>query len=299
MQIVKDYMRNENLRHALNVLTQEIFGFDFESWVTDGYYEGDYIPYSLEEDGKLLSNVSANIMTFNQNGMTKNYIQLGTVMTDEKHRKKGLARELMEYVIKEYEDKCDGIYLFGDLSALEFYQKLGFEIKMQYTYTLKEKVRNALQKRFAETGEKEGFQAVDTSDATIRQSYMDSVRNGVLNGAFEQMNKFGLQMFYTADLEDVYYSKTLDCFIVMDVMEDTIEVHSIISKKQISMEQIIGEINLENKVLKLGFTPRKEEAHLFDCTLYDGGEDYRLFCRGEQLGSIEKEKLYFPTFSHA
>lgn len=299
MRIVKDYMRDEIMRHALNALTQEIFGFDFESWVTDGYYEGDYIPYSLEENGKILSNVSANITTFEQNGETKNYIQLGTVMTDEDYRKKGLAQELMEHVIKEYEDKCDGIYLFGDLSALEFYKKLGFEIKMQYTYTLKESTRINLPNQLSEGSVKEGFQAVDTSDATIRQSYMDSVRNSVSNGAFEQINKYGLQMFYTADLEDVYYSKTLDCFIVMDVMDDTIEIHSIISKKQIPMDQIIGEINLEDKVLKLGFTPRKEDAHLFECAMYDGGEDYRLFCRGEQLDSIEKEKLYFPTFSHA
>ena len=33
-----------------------------------GYFEGDYIPYSLEEDGKILSNVSVNLMHFVQNG---------------------------------------------------------------------------------------------------------------------------------------------------------------------------------------------------------------------------------------
>ena len=32
---------------------------------------------------------------------------------------------------------------------------------------------------------------------------------------------------------------------------------------------------------------------------YDGSDDYRLFYFGEQLKSIEKEKLYFPKFSHA
>ncbi|MCI7791363.1 MAG: hypothetical protein MR531_11425 [Lachnospiraceae bacterium] len=56
------------MRHELNELTQAAFGFDFESWVTKGYFEGDYIPYSLEEDGKILSNVSVNLMHFVQNG---------------------------------------------------------------------------------------------------------------------------------------------------------------------------------------------------------------------------------------
>ena len=35
----------------------------FESWVTGGYFEGDYIPYSFIEDGKIVFNVSANQVT--------------------------------------------------------------------------------------------------------------------------------------------------------------------------------------------------------------------------------------------
>ena len=52
MNTVKDYMRDEKLRHELNELTDKTFGFDFESWVSNGYFQGDYIPYSLEEAGK-------------------------------------------------------------------------------------------------------------------------------------------------------------------------------------------------------------------------------------------------------
>lgn len=33
--------------------------------------------------------------------------------------------------------------------------------------------------------------------------------------------------------------------------------------------------------------------------LFNGGDDYRLFCLGSKLKSMEQEKLYFPTFSHA
>ena len=68
IRLVSDYMKNDILRHELNELTQATFGFDFEGWVTNGYYEGDYIPYSFEEGGKILSNVSVNLMHFVQNG---------------------------------------------------------------------------------------------------------------------------------------------------------------------------------------------------------------------------------------
>lgn len=48
-----------------------------------------------------------------------------------------------------------------------------------------------------------------------------------------------------------------------------------------------------------GFTPREDEADLFEAVPFDGGDDYRLFCMGRALESIEREKLYFSTFSHA
>lgn len=46
MELVSDYMREDTMRHALNELTRKTFFFDFEDWVTGGYFEGDYIPYS-------------------------------------------------------------------------------------------------------------------------------------------------------------------------------------------------------------------------------------------------------------
>ena len=183
MRLVKDYMNNDTMRHALNELTEKTFGFNFESWVTNGYFEGDYIPYSFEEDGKIISNVSVNRMHFIQNGVKRFYIQIGTVMTAKERRNQGLARKLMENVIEEYEDKCDGIYLFGNLNALGFYRKLGFEERMQYKYRLKENVR---------AEHRNGFIRLDSSDEKSKKAYCEAVRNSVANGAFEQENKYGL-----------------------------------------------------------------------------------------------------------
>jgi len=36
-----------------------------------------------------------------------------------------------------------------------------------------------------------------------------------------------------------------------------------------------------------------------DAKSFDGGDDYRFFYIGRELESIEKEKRYFPEFSHA
>ena len=45
MEFIKGYMDSAQYRHALNDLTQAIFGFSFETWYTAGYFEGEYIPY--------------------------------------------------------------------------------------------------------------------------------------------------------------------------------------------------------------------------------------------------------------
>ena len=137
MELIADYIKDDRYLEKLNDLTNEVFGFSFEDWVKNGYYTGEYIPYSFLDDGKIVSNVSANIMKFKYNNENKKYIQIGTVMTSYSFRNRSLASKLMKYVIEEYKDKCDAIYLFGDLKALEFYKKLGFKVINQYRYNLK------------------------------------------------------------------------------------------------------------------------------------------------------------------
>lgn len=292
MKLICNYMEDVFLRHALNTLTQKTFGFNFEDWVVNGCFEGDYIPYSFMEDGKILSNASANRMCFMQNGIQRNYIQIGTVMTDEAYRNKGLARKLVEQIIKEFESRCDGIYLFGDISALDFYRKLGFEEGWQHQYVLKTdyipKLRNGAL-----------FRPVDKKDAQIKLKYIDAVRNSAVNSSLEQINKYGLQMFYTWDLSDLYYADDIDCFAVIEMWDDTLMLQSVICKEHLSLEKIIGRINMEYCCLKLGFTPCAGDAGMFEAYVYDGGEDYRMFYRGKELESIKKEKLFFPQMSHA
>ena len=290
MELISDYMRDEASRHMLNALTQKTFGFDFEGWVTNGYFEWDYIPYSLVENGVMLSNVSANKMRFMQNGVIKNYIQLGTAMTDERYRKQGLAAKLMQHVIKEYEDKCDGIYLFGNLSATGFYKKMGFDIVNQYRYFVKEEFCNR---------EKAGepFMPVSEMGEDIKQKYKELVRLSYPHSAFEQMNKFGLQMFYTSGMESVYYSFDLDCYIVKEQNGDTV-LSSVLCKKKVSLVEVLKRIDVENR-LRLGFGPSGEDNDLCECSLYDGADDYRLFYRGAELEAIERDKLYFPDLSYA
>ncbi|MCI5857424.1 MAG: GNAT family N-acetyltransferase [Agathobacter sp.] len=292
MELVSNYMRDDTLRHALNDLTRKTFGFDFEGWVTDGYFEGDYIPYSFVENGKVISNVSANRMCFLQNGVKRNYIQIGTVMTDEAYRKRGLAKKLIEHVTGQYADACDGIYLFANLDALGFYDKCGFLRETEYRYWVKDEFCR-------EKIEGERFAPVNPLDVQMKQKYMDTVRNSAVNSAFEQTNKFGLQMFYTADMEDVYYARDMDCFIVAKEEGKTLLLQSIICDNRVALSDVLSRIGTDYSKCRLGFAPAPKDSYRCTARQYDGSDDYWLFYLGEQLKSIEREKLYFPELSHA
>lgn len=292
MELVSNYMRDDTLRHALNDLTKKTFGFDFESWVTGGYFEGDYIPYSFIEDGTIISNVSANRMTFLQNGVEKNYIQIGTVMTDKAYRRQGLAKKLMDHVVKQYKDSCDGFYLFANLDAVDFYDKCGFSKETEYRYSIKNEF--CMKKSAGEI-----FMPVNTGDKQMKQKYMDMVRCSAVNSSLEQLNKFGLQMFYTADMENIYYAKDMDCFIVADMEENTLLLQSIICENYVTLLDVLQRVRGEYHECQLGFTPALKDMDICVAEQYDGADDYRLFYLGEHLKSIENEKLYFPELSHA
>lgn len=290
MRFIKDYFSDDTLRQELNELTRRTFHFDFEEWYHN-HYIGGYIPYSYEEEGRLLSNASANIMKFMHHGKLKTYIQIGTVMTAKDCRNKGYARELITKIIEDYQGQVDGIYLFANLKALEFYKNIGFQEGLQYRYTLKQNVHIHKSDKL--------FEKVNCIDTDIRHHYMNTVREADVNAEFDQMNRYGLQMFYTANLEQVYYTKELDCFICFEMDDNVLYLNSIIGKSPVSLKAVLERIPVDYQKLVLGFTPCLDDQELFDAEVYDGEADYRFFYIGDDLQSIEKDKLYFPEYSHA
>ena len=92
-----DVRENNDLRANFNILAREIFGFDFIDWYEKGYWSDKYIPHILaDNNGKVISNVSVNLMKFDVGGVIKNYIQLGTIMTDSDYRGQGLNKFILE-----------------------------------------------------------------------------------------------------------------------------------------------------------------------------------------------------------
>ena len=105
--LVSNFKHDSEMRALFNRLTEATYGFNFEFWHEAGFWGNHYIPYSLMHDGKMVSNVSISKMEFNIDNEKKFGIQIGTVMTHNDYRHRGLNRYLMELVLEEWKDAVD------------------------------------------------------------------------------------------------------------------------------------------------------------------------------------------------
>lgn len=285
---IKDYKNNDKLRESFNELTEKTFHFSFVDWYANGFWGEKYIPYSLADGEKVIANVSVNLMEFDMDGIKKNYIQIGTVMTDKAYRGEGLGRYLIEKIIDEYKDKADGIYLFGNDSVLNFYPKFGFVKSKEYQYSKEVYSLNNVKK----------IEHIDMEDKANWTKLFDAAKNCVSNSRFFMENNLGLITFWTTGSRSgsVYYLQEEEAYIIAKAKEEKLFIHQIIASHKVNLETVISSFGSEIKKVTLGFTPYNEAGYTRE-ELQE--EDCTLFVLGKDLENIERKKLMFPTLSHA
>ena len=286
-EMIKNYKDNESLRLSFNELAGKTFGLDFEDWYQNGFWRENYVPYSIVENGKVIANVSVNITDILWDGELKKFIQLGTVMTEENHRNKGLIRQLMEEVEKDYGTKVDGMYLFANDSVVEFYPKFGFKKALEYQYSKEVEI----------TGE-QTMKQVLMSNAQQWERLEKAMNENTFHGKFDMVNNNGLYMFYVSKFmqECVYYQEETDTYVIAEVDGNELMIHSIFSKNKVEPDDIINAFGSEIKKVTLGFVP--ENVSGYDMELVEE-DDTTLFTKGVALDGFTDKKLMFPTLAHA
>lgn len=286
IKVIKNYRENEELRHSFNELAKKTFWIDFEDWYRNGYWTDRYNPYSIVMDGKVVANVSVNRTDFAMSGEVKHYIQLGTVMTDEQYRNKGLIRRIMEEIDKDYEGKIDGMYLFANNGVLSFYPKFGFRTAKQYEY-VKEVCSNA----------QSSFVQVPMQDKAAWDMLEAKIKTGYVQSAFEMVDNSQLNMFYVSKYmqDNVYYNETLDAYVIAETEDDTIVINMVISEKQQNLNRIAEGFGGDIRHVILGFTPKDRTG--FEKREMDQ-DDRTLHVKGEWK-DFEELELMFPLLAHA
>jgi GNAT superfamily N-acetyltransferase len=126
LKLIKDYKNIPEYRLGLNALAGKVFGIEFEKWYQLGFWNDCYVCYSFVAGARVVANVSASQLDLLWKGERYRAVQIGAVMTDPDYRNRGLAAQLMNAVLEEYESNCEMVYLFANVTALEFYPKFGF-----------------------------------------------------------------------------------------------------------------------------------------------------------------------------
>ena len=283
--IEKNYRNNDALRASFNRLAEKTFGLNFENWYQNGFWKDNYIPYSVVIDGEVVSNVSVNACNMNYKGKIVKLIQLGTIMTDNDHRGKGYARVLMEEVIKDYDGKVDGIYLFANDSVLEFYPKFGFKEAKEYQYTKEVTISDECKAQNIPLKGKDDFdRAIKILDTNEQNAQLYMVGNS------------GLYMFYLSQFmtENLFYIEECGSYAIAEMEDDTLILHTIIGNG--AVDEVIRAFGSKIKKVVLCFTPKDTDG--FEKTeLHE--EDTTFFVQGKFFEDNQNEEYMMQAITHA
>ncbi len=287
MIFVKNYRDNDKLRSSFNELAGKTFGLNFEDWYQNRYWTHKYNPYSMIENGKVIANVSVNLCDYLWKGKRWKFIQLGTVMTDEEYRNRGLIRQLMGEIDKDYSEIVDGIFLFANDEVLDFYPKFGFQRSGEYEY-----VKNVMNTQECSI-EKVPMKSKEQWDMLEKR-----INNCAAYSVFEPVGYSELFMFYiTKFMQDtVYYCKDQDAYVIAEIEDSQLILHGVFARQECDLDKVIAAFGKEIKKVRLTFAPIKKEGYE---VLPYRAEDCTLFIKGKGFEDFKADRVRFPELAHA
>lgn len=287
LELVKQVKDYDALRGSFNTLATATFGLSFEDWYKNRFWTHRYIPYVLTHDGKVVSNVSANLIRSRVNGEPKLYVQLGTVMTDPQYREQGLSRQLIEAVLDDWRDKCDGIYLYANDSVLDFYPRFGFvkSSEMRYERSL--------------TPSPTAVRKLDWKQEADIARFEQLYEMGNPFSALPMLDNFSLLMFHCSSYmsDRVYYLEEFGALAILSFDSGQMTCHDIYCGEGHSLEALLAAFALpDTQNVALGFTPIESSAWI--CCPHEE-EDRTLFVLHKGDDPTALVHGMFPTLSHA
>lgn len=190
----------------------------------------------------MLSNISVYKMKMLVNGVSKDYLQLGSVATRKEQQGKGLARKIMEHIMTVYPNTP--IFLFGDNEAEGYYNKMGFapfSYKQPYTEC---KINNP--------GEMHRLEITDLKvDRYLKQRAQYSQMLDCINQY--AINWFHLIYRYP---NHIYEIPGLDVMLVMKQSGSVLSIFDIAASKPVSFNEILPYLHFDGvSRIEFGFNP--------------------------------------------
>ena len=291
---------DDRARAAFNALAGEVFGLSFEKWRRQGCWTDRYIPYLLLDGDEAAANVSVNRMETVWDGKRKQCIQLGTVMTAPAYRGRGLARMLMEEVLRDWLDRCDALYLFANDTVLDFYPKFGFQRQAE--------TQRRLLPSLLPAAAPQPLRRLDMALPADRELLHACYQRGNPHTRLPMLDNEGLLMFYCASFlrDHIFYLEDSQTAAILEREEDALICLDLYGGRNTPAEalpHLLGSLlqslpdhwTAGAKELRLGFTPAGDALG----EAVPIGEDDALFIYAEKENPLSGWQGMFPLLSHA
>lgn len=250
-ELVSDYRHDDKLKESFNALAINTFDLDFRDWYKKGYWDEKYIPYSFLHKGKVVSNASVYLMSVIIDGKTYRGVQIGTVMTDQDYRRKGLATKLIQHIMDTYKNHCDVMFLFANETVLDFYPKFGFTRYHESEFCLDLAKSSISLKKGVQIK-----QLTIEQDLPLLEQFAQKRQTSSMT--VDAQDHESLLMFYFTLVwpDAIFYIEELDTIVLMNEEDGTMHIFDMISLQASNMQEVIASIVKETteKVI-FYFTP--------------------------------------------
>ncbi len=236
LRLLDNYQNDDSFRFAYQGFISEVFpGIDIEEWYQRGFWTEDYIPFSLVDSDKIISNVCAAKMNVLINGTRHKAIQISAVGTLPDYRHLGFARRLMNFVIDKYMYDVDLFFLFANDSVLDFYPKFGFESLRESTFIAQTRlVPNHRQVRKLDINKKDDYHLL-----------LDLLTNRcVLTQRFgaEQYGFITMWHIFNFYRNNLFYLEAEDAVVIKEELDHTLHVYDVIFRQPFILQSILPKI---------------------------------------------------------
>ncbi|WP_314208401.1 GNAT family N-acetyltransferase [Vagococcus salmoninarum] len=290
-QLIKNYQTNPALKESFMQLAKATFDLDFTTWSAGGFWQSEYLPYGFIAENEVVANASLNKMTLVIADQEYQAIQIGTVMTKASHRNQGLAKQLIQEIIKDYQGSVDLIYLFANETVLDFYPKLGFQGVSEFQGKL----------FLAETQLKrtpsELIQLDPNKTEDLECVFKVAKNRQMISQNIGVKDNHNLLMFYflLGFPENTYYLAELETVVMMEQVDKTLHVFDLIYQGEQAVSNLLEKLITEEiEEVILYFSPQEiiPNLHFTEIT----NDDDCLFVRGK-VELLQGNHL-FPLTSH-
>lgn len=230
LTFLKDYRDDKVSRSSLNTLMQLNCGYSLEPWYAMGYWQEQYIPYSYAKGTQIVANISVYKQDILYQGEQKSAIRLEHILLHPQYHYKNLLQKLMGYIIEEYKEQVDCIYLIANEAVTPLYPKLGF----RYI----EDVQTCIHVDKIQKGRAPILVSYENLAQRVKE-YPETFT--VLSKGLKSKNDFLRRNFDYINIQDfnIYYFEDINTYVTTQVQEDTLNIMDILSEQKINLDDII------------------------------------------------------------